>query len=278
MDHEVMTVQTEHDEHELLTISEFSELTGIPRSTLIYYDEQGLFHPIQRGGNNYRYYSYYQTITIKLVNTLKMLDVPLKTIRAVIQARAPEKMLSLLSQKEQELPIKLKRLLDAQKVIQVFSNHIRHGLDADINRITVAHLQGSAITIGEPNDFSDSRTFYIAYQHYCRRYKETGGNLSYPVGGLWKNMNEFLQNPTRPRSFFSVDPDGKSYKPAGRYLLGYATTFYGEVGNLPERLSAYAKEHRLQLEGPMYNIFLLDEVSSVEPDKYLLQASIKIST
>jgi effector-binding domain-containing protein len=38
----------------------------------------------------------------------------------------------------------------------------------------------------------------------------------------------------------------------------------------------YAEEHNLTLTGPVYNTFLLDEMSTIDPDQYLMRASIKI--
>ncbi|WP_462351148.1 helix-turn-helix domain-containing protein [Fusobacterium varium] len=46
-------------------IGEISELLKIPRSTLRYYDREGIISPKFRKENNYRYYTRAQIITIK---------------------------------------------------------------------------------------------------------------------------------------------------------------------------------------------------------------------
>jgi len=264
------------DRSSFLSISEFAEWTGIPRSALIYYDEAGVFHPAHRGKNNYRYYTYYQTITVNLINTLKSLDVPLHTIGVLMKERTPEILLEVLSQKEREIACDVKRLQDAEKIIHVFNDHIRKGLAAESGHVSVSYLEGGAFSLGPPNEFTDDETFYGAFRRYCHDLKEKAGNLSYPIGGWWRCMDDFLLDPVRPSRFFSVDPTGRQHKPAGRYLSGYTQCFYGNVNDLPERMVAYARENNLVFNGPMFNVFVLDEVSTLEPSRYLLQATVMV--
>ena len=147
-------------------------------------------------------------------------------------------------------------------------------LTAENERVSITYMEGESFSLGPPNDYSDGDTFYNAFQRYCRDFEKKGGNLHYPIGGWWHDMDDFLKNPVRPSRFFSIDPDGEEYKKAGRYLVGYNRGFYGEIGDLPERMLAFARENNLALAGPMFNIFLLDEVSVQDPSNYLMQASI----
>ena len=259
---------------DFLTISEFSEWTGIPRSSLIYYDKVGLFRPAYRAENNYRYYTYLQTITVNLISTLRRIGVPLETISNLMRNRTPEDLLELLSSKERDIAQEIEQLLDASKVIAVFNHHILKGLTADCEHISVTYLESEAFILGPPNDYTGDETFYNAFQRYCQDLEEKGGNLHYPMGGWWSCIEDFMKNPVRPPRFYSVDPDGQQHKKAGRYLVGYNRGFYGEIGDLPERMVAFALENNLKIDGPMFNIFLLDEISVQDPGKYLMQASI----
>ena len=259
---------------DFLTISEFSEWTGIPRSALIYYDKEGLFRPAYRGENNYRYYTYLQTITVNLISTLRRIGVPLETISTLMRNRTPEDLLELLSGKERDIAREIELLLDANKVITVFNNHIHKGLTAETDHISITSLEEESFILGPPNDYTGDETFYNAFQRYCQDLEQKGGNLHYPMGGWWSCMEDFLKNPVRPPRFYSADPDGDQIKKAGRYLVGYNRGFYGEIGDLPERMVSYARENNLEFGGPMFNLFLLDEISVIEPENYLMQASI----
>ena len=261
---------------DFLSISEFSDWTGIPRSALIYYDKVGLFQPAFRGENNYRYYTYLQTITVNLINTLKSIGVPLETISALMRNRTPEDLLELLTVKERDIIREMEHLLEAKKVISVFNDHIRKGLVADNECITLSYLDRNQFSLGPINDYTGDDTFYNAFQRYCNDLEEKGGNLHYPMGGWWSCIDDFLKNPVRPTRFYSVDPDGRKHREAGRYLVGYNRGFYGEIGNLPERMINFARENNFEFSGPMFNIFLLDEISVLNHDNYLMQASIMI--
>jgi effector-binding domain-containing protein len=85
-----------------------------------------------------------------------------------------------------------------------------------------------------------------------------------------------LKNPSRPNQFFSLDPSGSGSKPAGRYVRAYTRGFYGEMSNTPERLEEYVSANSLNPIGPVYVLYIQDEVSVPEPDNYLAQTTVRI--
>jgi hypothetical protein len=90
-------------------------------------------------------------------------------------------------------------------------------------------------------------------------------------------MDTFLQEPTRPERFFSLDSQGLEVREKGLYLIAHTSGYYGEVNDLPERMVTYACEHGLEFSGPVYNLFITDEVSVADPYQYLLQASAAVT-
>ncbi|MGY0694829.1 helix-turn-helix domain-containing protein [Virgibacillus sp. FSP13] len=69
-----------------MTIQSFSIKTGIPKSTLRYYEEKGLLQPLERSENGYRVYSDEQVTTAKLISSLRLADVPIKEIQRYLNA------------------------------------------------------------------------------------------------------------------------------------------------------------------------------------------------
>jgi hypothetical protein len=102
-------------------------------------------------------------------------------------------------------------------------------------------------------------------------------NLSFPVGGYWDDMSRFLAEPSRPDHFFSIDPTGTHNRKAGDYLIGFARGYYSEMGDLPKRMAAYAKEHSLSFSGPVYTMYLHEEISTQDPSQYLAQSCVIVS-
>ncbi len=74
----------------LLSVNEFSKLSGIRKTSLRYWDTIGLFSPLERGPkSNYRYYSSDQLAAVNFIVFLSKLNIPLKTINAVMLNKTP---------------------------------------------------------------------------------------------------------------------------------------------------------------------------------------------
>jgi effector-binding domain-containing protein len=99
---------------------------------------------------------------------------------------------------------------------------------------------------------------------------------AYPSGGYYKDMNAFSKNPGQPGKYFALTPIGRDCKEAGEYLVGYTRGYYGNLGNLPQRLRAHANEHGFTFTGPVYEMYLHDEITVEDPDEYLIQVSVPV--
>jgi effector-binding domain-containing protein len=100
--------------------------------------------------------------------------------------------------------------------------------------------------------------------------------LSYPVGGLFDSLEGFLRDPDRPNHFFSYSPDGEQTRPAGDYLVAYHRGYYGQAQDFPLRIRAYIDENHIEVTGPVYNVFVLDEITMLDRNDYLLQFSVRV--
>ncbi|MDR3206937.1 MAG: hypothetical protein LBT60_01260, partial [Oscillospiraceae bacterium] len=119
--------------------------------------------------------------------------------------------------------------------------------------------------------------FYRPFLDYCDWARQRGQSLNYPIGGYTETAESFQAAPGRPDRFFSLDPAGRDRRPAGEYLVGYGRGYYGEADAAAARLLAYAREHGLKLAGPVYQIYLFDELVLREEDKFLLQIAVRLA-
>lgn len=94
----------------LCTTQEFADLCGVSKHTLFHYDALGIFCPAVRGGNGYRYYSPAQLEVFQVIAGLKELDMPLSEIKAYLDRRSPRELVTLLTEKAQELRGKIDAL------------------------------------------------------------------------------------------------------------------------------------------------------------------------
>lgn len=75
----------------MMTISQFSDRTGLSPSALRYYESQGLLEPAERHQNGYRLYSELQVPEAKLINSLRQSGVSMAEIVRFLRGSHSEK-------------------------------------------------------------------------------------------------------------------------------------------------------------------------------------------
>jgi hypothetical protein len=212
-----------------------------------------------------------------MIRVLTEIGVPLQTIKELAQSRTPEKLMKLLSGEQRKVADKLRFLNEVHSVIDVFMELLTEGICATETEISVYEMPEKQIILGGKTDFQNSEGFLREFMKFCNSNHEPTLNLSYPIGGYFENIEAFLNEPSRPARFFSLDPKGHDKKAEGLYLIGYTRGYYGQTNDLPERMNTYAKKNGLIFNGAVYNIYLFDELSISDPEQYLLQVSAPVT-
>jgi len=264
-------------EQSLLSMKDFAKLTEISQSTLRHYDDVKLFQPVYRSESGYRYYSLPQAVVVKFINILNRLNVPLKKISSIVDNRNPESILELLQKQQIDLNLELQHLQDAFTIIHAYCEIIQKGLMADEQVIKTVHIGEEQIELGSENDFSSGQ-FYESYFHFLKQMADKKVNSSaYPIGGYYDNADAFINKTGQPNRYFSRVPSGHSKKQEGKYLVGYTRGYYGSLGDLPERMKAYAEKHDLAFIGPVYEDYLHDVLCVADANQYLIQVSMGVT-
>jgi DNA-binding transcriptional MerR regulator len=262
------------DKKNLMSMKEFSTITGIEQTTLRYWDEIGLFSPTMRNPNNgYRYYSSFQIVAINFISVLSSLGIPLKSIDSIKTERSPEKIAAVIDEHEKILDLEMCRLMESYMVMHERRNLIRMGLQDDESKIYIRELGDTPIVFGPYNDFENGNTLNDNVMKFSKDAKLNRINLNYSIGGFYESMDAFSENPEKPLRFFAADPTGTEKRPAGKYLIGYTRGFYGCINDLPARMNTYALSHNLKFVGPVYVIYLHDELSISDPSQYLARVT-----
>ena len=265
---------------DFMSIKEFAGFVGMTESALRHYDSKGVFMPAKRGidfENKYRYYSPTQITTVKMIRVLREIGVPLNTIKELAQDRTPEKMLKLLSRNKEKVADEVRFLQDVYSVIGTYIDLIDEGLSVTETEIYVSEMPEKHFILGDVNNYNGKTTFYEEFIHFYKAPHEPKLNPSFPIGGYWTSMAAFLDEPSLPMQFFSIDPKGREQRPAGLYLNGYTRGYYGQTNDLPKRMETFAKKNGLVFNGPVFNIYLFNEISIVDSGQYLLQVSASVS-
>jgi len=263
---------------DLYTVQEFSKLSGIETSTLRYWDDIGLFTPLKRDPeNNYRYYSLAQMLALNFVTTLSDLEFPLKTIAELRKNRDPINFMDLLDKQEQQMDMEMRRLRQRYSIIHARRELIYYGTRVDENSVSVLPKVERSIIVWPRNEYREGDTFIEPLALFVQQTGEHRINLSFPVGGYHESMESFIKAPGQPEHFMSIDPVGTHTRKGGDYLVGFTRGYYGEMGDLPQRMMAYAEGNALNISGPVYTVYLHDEICTQDPSQYLAQSCIAIS-
>ena len=265
------------EESTLLSIKQFSKFTGVKQSTLRYYDDIGLLPPAERGENNYRYYMPQQIITLNFISVLINLGIPLSTIKEMTLKRTPEKVIDLLSRQEEKLDYQLYELRTAYYIIHTFRNNIQAGLNSKEGDIQLENLNKMNIVLGPENDFDGQKSFYEPFINFYNSANDYKINLRYPIGAYHNDMETFIKAPGQPNRFFSIDPIGNIGQVEGKYLTAYRRGYYGQFGDIADRMDSFAKKNGLAFTGAVYVVYLLDEISVVEPENYLSRIAVGVT-
>jgi len=268
--------EKQKSEKKLLTIKEFSEMSGLEQSTLRYWDDIGLFSPAQRNmETGYRYYLPEQIILINFIKVLSSLHVPLKTIAIVSENRSPETILRLMEQQEDILDAQLSRLHASYSTIHTLRDIIRQGIDvSDAEHISVQSLEVMPIVLGPQSE--EGLNFYQNFVRYCQHAKANRINLNNPIGGYYESLERFLETPSVPSRFFSVDPCSHDVRAAGKYIVSYARGYYSRLAAAALRLDEFDAQQNLGAKGPVYVIYLRDEISEKDTSDYLAQVCVAL--
>jgi DNA-binding transcriptional MerR regulator len=267
-----------------LSIKEFSKLSGIESSTLRYWDEIGLFAPIKRDPeNDYRYYSPEQIIAVNFIKVLSGLNVPLKVIGEAGKSRTPESIIRLIGQQEKALDAEMRRLQESYAVMHARREMINYGRRVingdlvDVDKVSVVRRESMNIVLGPRNEFKKGEGFYEPFMYFCRQAKDLRVNLNFPIGAVHENWEGFVGAPGEPNYFCSVDPSGNDKQASGEYVVGFTRGYYGQFGDLPQRMAKYIEEEGLVVSGLVYVLYLHDEVCIRDPSKYLVQVCVAVA-
>ena len=259
-------------------IKNFSKLSGIDSSTLRYWDAIGVFSPVERHPEtNYRYYTSRQLLTLNCIRILSKLKTPLKTIADLKNERNPDSMLKLLDELEKQMLTEMDYIRLRYSIIQARRRQINKGLRVDENTIQVMSKDERSVMVWPKNEYNDGDSFIEPLAAKVAVASQHSINLSFPVGGLYASMDSFSRAPNRPCHFYSMDPYGTKKVKAGNYLTGFCRGNYGEVGDLPDRLNAYARDNSLIFTGPVYIEYLFDELCTPNPNQYLAQCIVAVT-
>ena len=174
------------------------------------------------------------------------------------------------------MDMEMRDLRQRYSIIHARRELIQMGMRVDESAVSIMYLEERAMTIWPRNEYNEGDTFLEPLSAHINHTGDQHINLSFPVGGKHDDMKSFTKKPGCPDNFISIDPIGVYIRKAGNYLVGFARGYYGELGDLPERMEKYAQDNQLTLTGHVFTMYLHEEISTANPSQYLAKCSVAI--
>ena len=263
---------------EIFSVHDFAKFARTTRDTLLYYDKIGLLSPVARGDNNYRFYSHGQLGVINLIRTFKSLGMPLAEIKRLKNNRSPDLADQLLGNQLSRINEEIEDLVRARKLLKLLKETIHSHLDVDETAITVQFLPERSIVLGGQNDYSGGKNDYDAlfafYSDCHEKYPDL--DLNYPVWALFSEERIRRRDWIWPDRYYFAGIEGYDKIPAAQCAVGYARGGYGEGHDLFVRLLDYVDAKGLEICGPAYQEYPLNEICVLEEEDYLIRVTLPV--
>ncbi len=263
------------------TTGQFAALYGVNKRTLMYYDSIDLFKPAIVKKNGYRYYTYGQSVFFDVIQLLRKLRLPLEEIKKHLAHCTPQKTRTLLYNQSQMLEQELAELMWLQKVVQNKISRMEAKPEIDYSKIEIIESKAQAIVTSEPTSKISMEQVMKITLKFMRDCYHTRTYNGYPLGYMMDaekmQQGDFSQ---LTNCFYHIDENHSeavnwTYKPAGRYLVGYYKGSWTNMDPALQQLTDYANGHGLTFTGNAYLENILDDTAAVE-DYYYCEAKISI--
>ena len=245
-------------------------------STIIKYCEMGLIAPIAGRKNEcINTFDPRQVPQIYMIKALRELGFGMQDLKEYGQHRTKESTARMLQEYSRRLTGEIAAMQNKLDMICSHTALLEEGRTAkpgiELRTLPEQPIRCSALKVHKTKTKNAEQL-----RHACGDIRQNG-NAGCPMGVAYAEFVDLLEEPGQPAQLVSYDPNGPEIRPAGEYLVGTISSYYGEKHALPQRMAAYARKTELIIFGPAYTVYLLDAVSVAETDEYLLQIAVPVS-
>lgn len=262
------------------TTGEFAKLCGVNKQTLFYYDKEGIFSPDVIGENGYRYYSYNQLETFTVIAMLRDLGVHIKEIKAHMDRRSPDALISLMESKKAEIDKKLKAINWSKAYIDNKIKLTQEGKTAEVGIIITENVPARHMISSDYKGENNDKTIAKVLAQHIENCDNLGLYNACPIGAVIP-VDSIDNEGYDYSKFYSFVPEEDEKQntitsPAGKHLVIYDNEGYKNIHENCKRILKFAKEHRLALDDVFYEDVILDDLSTKGYFNYLVKLSIRI--
>lgn len=268
----------------LVTIGEFSRLSHLTAKALRHYHEVGLLTPVLVDSSGYRRYGVGQVQRAQLVRRLRLLEMPVPEIKAVLAAETETARDAAIAQHLQRMEDTLGRTTQVVASLRAILRPPEGPLGVEYRTIAAAPAIGIRAQVHR-SDVADwcARTFPRLGAELARAGSDPAG----PAGATYdsvffeQDIGEVLAfvpvaHPV-PVSAGGPDPGGGSRNegrieslslPDGRFAIAVHAGSFDEIDGSYGRLGSHVAEHDDPLPEPIREHYLVGPDRTPHPHEY----------
>ena len=246
-----------------------------------HYDKIDLMKPEYDEKNDYRYYSIRDFFKLSRILFFKNLDISLNDIKKYMGNKNTNNLLCLLKKKEEEIDLKINRLINLRKNIQT-KLELLENIEGKLDQIIVKEIPQR---IGVFIDVSNVKSDYEIKQTFkmSETYMKTSSWLI--EGQIYtslskEDMDQGILN--KFRYFIEIVPiDSELYKqlkvfPENEYVCMAFLGPYRDMGQHYQLLLRWIEENGYQIAGDSIEKNIVDYDFSDSEDEYISEIQIPI--
>jgi DNA-binding transcriptional MerR regulator len=262
-------------------IGELSKIFNISTDTLRHYDKIGLIKPDYDEKNDYRYYSIRSFFNLSRILFFKSIDISLGEIKNYMSNKNTNNLLKLLKKKEEEIDIKMNRLVNLKKKIQAKLELLEH-IEDELGQIIVKRLPQRLGKFLDMNDFQNDYEIKQAFQQNEEYLKISSWLIEGQIyTSLSKeNMEKGVLN--KFRYFIEIVPLDSGFSkqleviPENEYVCVTFLGPYRDMGKHYQMLLAWIEENGYQIAGDSIEKNIVDYGFSDSENEYISEIQIPI--
>ncbi|MEG0691724.1 MAG: MerR family transcriptional regulator [Oscillospiraceae bacterium] len=254
------------------TTGQFAQICNVEKHILFHYDEIGLFSPVIKKDNGYRYYSYHQFDTFAVIRTLKKIGMSLNDIKIYLNDREPGLFLNLLNEKRDVLEQQIQDLICIRDMIVAVKTDVEDGMSYH-DKISFVTLPKEPILLSDKIEDSTDQSFSRFMKEYIRFSNEHSVSAQESIGNII-TINAIQKKDYLNYSYLYMkirQPIQK--KPAirkeGVYLCAYHRGHYMNMYETYEQMLDYATTHQVPLGRFSYEEYVIEDIAQKNADEYV---------
>jgi DNA-binding transcriptional MerR regulator len=266
-----------------LTTGEFAKLCKVNKQTLFYYDQIGLLSPILKNEKGYRYYSIRQIELFFVIDLLKDLDMSLNDIQLYMQNKSPERYLSLMYQKREEIVKKRQEFEMKEKFIEAQIALIEEASHLDFHQVTLEPLPEATLYLSRNIENITEEEFVEVVSDFLNELNESHLDTGYPIGVITKKEQVLKGEYTNYSYLYIEQPNPKEGHPyfktvKGDFIIGYHVGDENTIHHTYKRLFLEMERLNVSIGEYVFEEYIYDSVVMNHKEHYVTKIMIQVDS